>query len=828
MLRNLLLGIFSLFLCSSAIAQTTFEPSPAPLNIRTVDGATTTYPYSLMVTNGTLVDNGNGTATLNTGGGGGGSGTPGLPLDSVQFNAGGFAGSSNFIYHSTSATLTVTGPILSTSYGRFDGGILSSGAVLGFTIPTGVGVRLMWIPSFGAFRAGYPSATSWNTANLGYYSFAVGQGTIASGTRSFAQGNSSTASGQESMAIGSSTIASGNQSFAGGLQTTASGQYSMAWGGIDTTASALGSSAFGLASIASGTGSFSVGSRTEASGQGALAAGHNGNAIHNFIAGTGTADVGYGQIALGYVSAGHTLKAEGSGSVAIGQDVNALTSNNVLVFGRDFTSSQADSFNIGFGQQDYNFTANQADFYNSAISTTNVASASVLYATNAVITTGTATSSVLGVTTSAIINKYIQMAGQTTVGSPPAGSARLHARTVSGFTRFEQDNESATNVVLGRDNVILCKNVTGLSMTPGQVVYVSGVTAGIPEVQLARANSLSTLPALGIVMDTITSTSIGQILQSGIVTMDTSAFSTGDKVWVSTTTAGGLQNTRPSGTSGVFVQKVGVVITQGVSGALVLQLASTIGNMETGTVSNFTSSGSIIATNIGATSRVQATGAIVTAGTSTSAVVSVTATGGNYYLPYRDGSTGQVITLQTDGTSVWQSPSTSSGGGHTIQDEGVSLTQRTKLNFVGAGVTVTDGGAGTDDTIVTIPGGGASSSSGSVVAIFDGGGSAIASGSVAWARLPFAATITEWTLTSYATCPTLVIDVSKSTYDNYDPNYGTSIDGTEIPTLTNQRKNRDTYLTTWTTSITAGDFVYFKVIGVDTATYAVLTIGYTK
>lgn len=48
-------------------------------------------------------------------------------------------------------------------------------------------------------------------------------------------------------------------------------------------------------------------------------------------------------------------------------------------------------------------------------------------------------------------------------------------------------------------------------------------------------------------------------------------------------------------------------------------------------------------------------------------------------------------------------PAGGAGGGHTIQDEGVDLTQRTNLNFVGAGVTVTDGGAITDDTIVTIP-----------------------------------------------------------------------------------------------------------------------------
>jgi hypothetical protein len=41
------------------------------------------------------------------------------------------------------------------------------------------------------------------------------------------------------------------------------------------------------------------------------------------------------------------------------------------------------------------------------------------------------------------------------------------------------------------------------------------------------------------------------------------------------------------------------------------------------------------------------------------------------------------------------------GGGHTIQDEGVALTQRAVMNFVGAGVTVTDAGG---KTVVTIAG----------------------------------------------------------------------------------------------------------------------------
>jgi len=48
-------------------------------------------------------------------------------------------------------------------------------------------------------------------------------------------------------------------------------------------------------------------------------------------------------------------------------------------------------------------------------------------------------------------------------------------------------------------------------------------------------------------------------------------------------------------------------------------------------------------------------------------------------------------------------PCDCSGGGHEIQDEGTPLTQRAALNFVGAGVTVTDAGG---KTVVTIAGGG--------------------------------------------------------------------------------------------------------------------------
>ncbi len=65
---------------------------------------------------------------------------------------------------------------------------------------------------------------------------------------------------------------------------------------------------------------------------------------------------------------------------------------------------------------------------------------------------------------------------------------------------------------------------------------------------------------------------------------------------------------------------------------------------------------------------------------------------------------GSNVTLtDVGGTITIASTGGGGSGGHTIQDEGVSLPQRTNLNFVGAGVTATDD-LGNDASVITIPG----------------------------------------------------------------------------------------------------------------------------
>lgn len=76
------------------------------------------------------------------------------------------------------------------------------------------------------------------------------------------------------------------------------------------------------------------------------------------------------------------------------------------------------------------------------------------------------------------------------------------------------------------------------------------------------------------------------------------------------------------------------------------------------------------------------------------------------------------VSTPVEGVIIWDGPTeelriyhdsswqiVNSQGGHTIEDEGVPLTNRTKLNFVGSGVTVTDD-SGDDATVVTISAGG--------------------------------------------------------------------------------------------------------------------------
>jgi hypothetical protein len=97
----------------------------------------------------------------------------------------------------------------------------------------------------------------------------------------------------------------------------------------------------------------------------------------------------------------------------------------------------------------------------------------------------------------------------------------------------------------------------------------------------------------------------------------------------------------------------------------------------------------------------------------------------------------------------------------------------------------------------------------------DGGGSVITAGIAGWLEVPFDCTITAARLLADQT-GSIKIDIWKDTYANYPPTNADTITGGNEPEISAAIKDEDTTLTSWTTSLTKGDILYFNVDSVAT------------
>lgn len=105
----------------------------------------------------------------------------------------------------------------------------------------------------------------------------------------------------------------------------------------------------------------------------------------------------------------------------------------------------------------------------------------------------------------------------------------------------------------------------------------------------------------------------------------------------------------------------------------------------------------------------------------------------------------------------------------------------------------------------------------------DGGGSAITTGVKGYLTIPFDCTISGWDLFADQS-GSIVIDVWKDTYANFPPTVADTIAGSEKPTLSSAQKNQDLTLSSWTTSVSAGDTIGFNVDSATTVTRVTLVI----
>jgi hypothetical protein len=130
-----------------------------------------------------------------------------------------------------------------------------------------------------------------------------------------------------------------------------------------------------------------------------------------------------------------------------------------------------------------------------------------------------------------------------------ATSKWINSNASGGGDMFKSvyDTDNDGNVDKAETVQIIARNSTGVTLTKGQIVYLSGATGNRPNAVLAQANNVNSKKSIGWVTANIANNSDGFVAVSGSAhDLDTSAFTAGDLLYLSSTVAGGLTNIIPA------------------------------------------------------------------------------------------------------------------------------------------------------------------------------------------------------------------------------------------------------------------------------------------
>lgn len=145
------------------------------------------------------------------------------------------------------------------------------------------------------------------------------------------------------------------------------------------------------------------------------------------------------------------------------------------------------------------------------------------------------------------LSSFINIAEISEPATPQSQSARVYAEDRLGRTVLRYKTPGGNRFQLAQDNVLVVRNQSGATINPFSVVYESGTGgSGEPLISLAKADSGTTMPALGVTVESIGNNANGFVMLFGVITdVNTSGFSSGDILYVSPTTAGAFTTTAP-------------------------------------------------------------------------------------------------------------------------------------------------------------------------------------------------------------------------------------------------------------------------------------------
>jgi hypothetical protein len=128
------------------------------------------------------------------------------------------------------------------------------------------------------------------------------------------------------------------------------------------------------------------------------------------------------------------------------------------------------------------------------------------------------------------------------VGTIASADGSIVVTTVGAAVDLSVSTTSPASVLLEQ-----VRNTTGATLTKGTAVYISGATGQIPTVSKALAtNDATSAQTLGLITSDLANNANGFVTIIGLVTnLDTSAYTDGQQLYLSPTTAGTLTATKP-------------------------------------------------------------------------------------------------------------------------------------------------------------------------------------------------------------------------------------------------------------------------------------------
>lgn len=191
-----------------------------------------------------------------------------------------------------------------------------------------------------------------------------------------------------------------------------------------------------------------------------------------------------------------------------------------------------------------------------------------------------------------ITTSYLDYPEIAAPGVPGADTMRLFVEDSHGFSVAKSLDNTSMKRALIRDSVFIAKNVRGSTIAAARIVYATGSEDDVPTIDTANASSLSTMPAIGVTLESIANDSFGRIMQIGLLeNVNTNAYNVGDVLYVSPFTAGVPTSTIPVTPN--LIQEIGTILVKDqVVGAIQIVARAIDGN-EFGTINDFIVQGNL-------------------------------------------------------------------------------------------------------------------------------------------------------------------------------------------------------------------------------------------